>query len=307
MIESTSQYNDSYLTPTTPSPLTFPVPLPASHSKSYQMLRADGFIKAGDEFNLFCEQELICEGWVQHGEAADIVFPTLGMGVEAMEPMKAIELDLTATHNKNLLPNKDNREAYANAFETGFMDIGRNIRSELVVRQELGIRVFVNSIIRLLMINGLYLYNKVHNRFENAKRYYTSSYQVDLSAFKHPSFGLCQPDFVARFPDTMGDMGIVIIGNFVGRENDEDFSFHERGKLIDYLTCLLQYIQTNRTSAIGFLTDGARFQFIRAIQVNGSYYTFEESKVFMWLSGWQVNDEELDNLNYLNIINILFN
>ena len=289
LLDSSSMLNDSYLTPNTPSPLTFPIPLPLSHTKSYQMLKADGFIHCcEDSFSNFCENELICEGWVQHGDLNDIQYPLLGMGVEAMEPNRFSEID-SASQTSNSLPSKDSREAYLNAFEIGFTDISRLIKTELVVRQELGIRVYINSIIRLLLLNGLYLYNKPQNRFENAKKYYTSNYQVDLSAFKHQSFGSCQPDFVARYPESAGDMGIVIIGNYASRENDDDFSVHERGKLIDYLTCLLQYIQTERTSAIGFLTDGYRFQFIKANLVDKSYYTFEESKIFTGLNGWQVS------------------
>lgn len=96
-----------------------------------------------------------------------------------------------------------------------------------------------------------------------------------------------------QFPDTAffdGESRTEAAVTMLGEVTDNmsgDFEDDEVGKLIRNLMRLL-HRQMFRTSAMGFLTDGNRFMFVRGFRDVDENLQFELSRMFKGTDGWQV-------------------
>lgn len=113
------------------------------------------------------------------------------------------------------------------------------------------------------------------------------NYIPDPEAYSHASVGTKMPDIV--FYDGLnktGTMAIVLLGE-VRPGGTGDFSDDEIGQVTDGLRRLLDK-QPFRTIAIGFLTDGNRFFFVRCTGCANDDNDYEYSAVYLGCRGWQV-------------------
>lgn len=85
----------------------------------------------------------------------------------------------------------------------------------------------------------------------------------DCDARNKPFVGSHKPDYLLRSTVCAGEQSIIVVGEIKGMADlDREFSDEEVGQILDFIQELL-IKQGWRKFALGFLTDGVRFEFFR--------------------------------------------
>lgn len=121
---------------------------------------------------------------------------------------------------------------------------------------------------------------------------------ADPYAFDKQSFGRRKPDIVLYSSILGGPLDITFLGEVKGRSGDLSFPDQEVGHIIDITRDLLENYQVHRSFCYAFLTDCQRFQFFKLTK-SQSTLTYEYSRIFHGLEGWNVS------LSYLSVLYLL--
>ena len=107
----------------------------------------------------------------------------------------------------------------------------------------------------------------------------------DCDARNKPSVGSHKPDYLLRITVCAGEQSIVVVGEIKGMADlDREFSDEEVGQILDFIQELL-IKQGWRKFALGFLTDGVRFEFFRGTR-RESKIEFTRSGLISEGAGW---------------------
>ena len=125
-------------------------------------------------------------------------------------------------------------------------------------------------------------------QFNSTKPTKESVKAIYESTFTKTSFANRTPDGIIKLCNLTGVFSILMFIEVKGRYSDGDFNNSDIGQVVDMLTA---FLETNplHDYALAALTDGLRFNYIRANRSFGSdALTFESSSVHTNLIGWQV-------------------
>ena len=107
----------------------------------------------------------------------------------------------------------------------------------------------------------------------------------DCDARNKPSVGSHKPDYLLRITVCAGEQSIIVVGEIKGMADlDREFSDEEVGQILDFIQELL-IKQGWRKFALGFLTDGVRFEFFRGTR-RDSKIEFTRSGLISEGAGW---------------------